>query len=166
MLLPFLPTAPFVNIHLQSKDSLQRGRLGLTTGQTEFLSHSVSENVKLDLDQWESAIIIKQKKSRQTSVPSGSTESILITSYCLVQNTVPSAWTVWRPGGQKLAGLWLSKHQCRPPLKCLVAKGSASHQWLSPSLSHPPLMDPEFQEQIPELSLLAESCAFCSLSLS
>lgn len=90
-----IPThCTFCNTHLQSKNSLQRGLLGLTTGQTEFLSHSISENVKLDLDQWESAIIIKQKKSRETSVLSGSTESILITSYyCLVQNTVPSAWT-------------------------------------------------------------------------
>ena len=48
--------------------------------------------MKLDPDLWELAIIVKQKKADKTSVLSRNTESILITSYCLVQNTAALVW--------------------------------------------------------------------------
>lgn len=85
---PFLGPVPSVLVNWQRFPT--KGQLGLRTSQTEFLSCSITENVKLDLDHWEPAIIIKQKK--QTSVLSGNTEGILISSYCLVQNALASAW--------------------------------------------------------------------------
>ena len=48
--------------------------------------------MKLDPNLWEPAIIVKQKKADKTSVLSRNTESILITSYCLVQNTAALVW--------------------------------------------------------------------------
>ena len=64
------------------------------------------------------------EKSRQTSVLSRNTESILITSYCLVQNTVALAWQAHSQAGRGWPGCsnpWSNRghHQSVQWLKAL-----------------------------------------------